>query len=143
MQRPVFGVGPDKFLRAGWEISQQARYGMPLKDQAPHNTFMQFWVELGTVGLVVVLMILGGGASSLLSLRARLPRQWIRGTWEQRVLYELSGYLPVCILGFSVSAFFVSHAYTGMFYILTAFTCAVLMLAKRELAIWRTVGIKP
>jgi O-antigen ligase len=131
-QRPVFGVGPDNFIRAGWTLSMEARYGLGIKNQAPHNTFIQIWAETGTAGLLVFVSIILGGSLTLIRLRARLPRSWLKGTADQRFLYLLAGYLPVSFMGFSVAAFFVTHGYTAMFYILTAFLSATLMLTRQE-----------
>lgn len=132
---PVFGVGPNNFLRAGWEISGAARsnVGLGLRDQAPHNTFLQVWAELGTVGLVVWLTILFGGMVAPLVVRARMSRSWLDGTPNQRFLYLAGSYLPASFVAFAITTFFVSHAYTGMFYIFAAFLSGFLLLARREL----------
>lgn len=133
---PLFGVGPDNFIRAGWEISTAGRsnVGMGLRNQAPHNTFLQVWAELGTVGLAVWLTVVFGGMIAPLRLRSRMPRSWLRGTPDQRFLFLTASYLPASFVAFAVTTFFVSHAYTGMFYILAAFLSGLLLLTRRELS---------
>lgn len=132
---PIFGVGPDNFVRAGWEISAVGRAGLPgvgLRSLAPHNTFLQVWAEMGTVGLILWLSIIYGGIVGCLRARARMPSRWLQGTDDQRFLYLLATYLPVSFIGFSVATFFTSHAYTGMFYILAGFLAAFHFLLRAE-----------
>jgi len=139
-QYPVFGVGPDNFVRAGWLLTSAGREGLGLKDQVPHNTFLQFWAELGTVGFGIVAGTILGGIVALFRLRRRLPRAWLRATPDEQFLYLITGYLPVSILSFTVAAFFVSHAYLAMYYVLVAFLCGTLMLAKQRLSVPRLTG---
>jgi O-antigen ligase len=121
---PVFGVGPDNFVRAGWYISDTGRAGLvgaSIQDQAPHNTFLQVWAELGTVGLAVWLSILGMGIFAPLRWRKRLPRSWSKSPHgDEKFIFLLCTYVPVAFLGFAVTTFFVSHAYTPILYVLTA-----------------------
>jgi O-antigen ligase len=132
---PVFGVGPDNFIRAGWEISAVGRAGLPgvgLRSLAPHNTFLQVWAEMGTAGLILWLSIIYGGIVGCLRTRSGMPARWLHGTYDQRFLYLAASYLPVSFIGFSVATFFTSHAYTGMFYILAAFLAAFHFLLRVE-----------
>jgi O-antigen ligase len=137
-QYPILGVGPDNFIRAGWMISDVGSIGLAgvgLRDQAPHNTFLQVWAELGTVGLVVWLVVIATGIIQPLRMRRRFPTDWlIRGTSEQRFLVLMSSYLPVSYIGFSVTSFFVSHAYTSIFYALTAMLAGFLVVSQRMLS---------
>ena len=134
---PIFGVGPDNFVRAGWEISSVARSGLAghgLRSQAPHNTFVQVWAEIGTAGLILWLSVIYGGIVGCLRTRSRMPSRWLHGTDDQRFLYLFASYLPVSFIGFSVAGFFTSHAYTGIFYILAGFLTGfhVLLRAERQ-----------
>ena len=133
---PVFGVGPDNFTRAGWEISAVARSGLAghgLPGLAPHNTFLQVWAEMGTVGLVLWMSIIVGGVVGCLRIRSRLPAKWLYGSEDQRFLYLVASYLPLSFIGFSVATFFTSHAYTGMFYILAGFLGGFHFLLRSEM----------
>ena len=136
-QFPVLGVGPDNFIRAGWMISDIGQVGLAgvgLRDQVAHNTFLQVWAELGTVGLLVWLAIIGTGIVAPLKLRTRFPSWWLKhGTTDQRFLYLLSSYLPAAYIGFSVTSFFVTHAYTSIFYALTGICAGFLIVSEREL----------
>lgn len=135
-ERPVLGVGPNNFVRAGWTISDVARglAGRGLRDQSPHNSFLQVWAELGTFGLLCWLSIIVGGTIGFLRIRARRMRGWLQGTPDQRVLFLMVSYLPACFIGFSVAAFFTSHAYSAMFYVMAAFSASTLLLLRQELA---------
>jgi O-antigen ligase len=134
---PVFGVGPDNFIRAGWTISDIGRTGLAgvgLRDQAPHNTFLQVWAELGTVGLALWVGIIAGGIVAPLRHRRRYPKSWLdQGTGNQRFLYLMASYLPASFIGFSATSFFVSHAYTPIFYVMTGILAGFLVASQKEL----------
>jgi O-antigen ligase len=136
-QYPIFGIGPNNFLRAGWFISDVGSSGLVgavIMDQAPHNTFIQVWTELGTVGLLIWLTLIGGGVIVPLQFRKRFPRRWLeKGTADQRFLYLMASYLPASFLGFSATAFFVSHAYTPIFYALMGILAGFVKVSRREL----------
>ena len=136
-QYPVFGIGPDNFLRAGWFISDVGRAGLvgaSVQDQAPHNTFLQVWAELGSVGLSIWLSILAYGLIAPLLLRKRMPRWWLeRGSSDQRFLYLMASYLPASFVGFGITTFFVSHAYTSIFYCLTGLLAGFMVMGRRSL----------
>lgn len=140
-ERPLLGVGPNNFIRAGWQISDQARQGLGIRDQAAHNTFVQIWAEMGTLGFVLFTGILVASFRTLLRLRRSIPKAWLGGTSGQRFLYLMVCYLPVSIVGFTIAAFFVTHGYTPMYYVLVAFVGIVLTLVRRELRQWRDSSI--
>ena len=131
-QYPVFGLGPDNFIRAGWFVSDIGRAGLigaSLRDQAPHNTFLQVWAELGSVGFGIWLSILAYGVVAPLRLRRRMPRWWLdQGSSDQRFLYLMASYLPASFVGFAVTTLFVSHAYTPIFYSLVAILAGVIVV---------------
>lgn len=54
------------------------------------------------------------------ALSKRLPRHWQTGDFEARFLYYAPRYLLICVVGFAVTSFFVSHAYLDPIYILAA-----------------------
>ncbi len=139
---PIFGIGPDNFVRAGWTISPQGQaglFGASLRDQAPHNSFLQVWAEMGSVGLLIWLSILSFGVVYPLVLRRRMPRRWLNGgSSDQRFLYLSASYLPASFLGFAVTTFFVSHAYTPIFYVMVGVLTGFILVANRELKIERS-----
>jgi O-antigen ligase len=135
---PVFGVGPNNFIRAGWEISPQGRSGLvgtTLRDLAPHNTFVQVWAELGTVGFAVWLWLLGGTVVAGWRWRRRFPDSWLRsGSPDQSFMYLMACYLPAMAIGFAATSFFVTHAFTSIFYVMMAIVTGFTLQAPRLLA---------
>jgi O-antigen ligase len=123
MQRPVFGVGISNFPLAEGTISEKARTrvaGTGIRWAAAHNSYVQIGSELGIPGLTLWLILLFGGIYQMHVLRSRLPKQWARGDPEERFLYTAAVYLPVALVGFAVSSFFVSFAYLDPIYIVAA-----------------------
>lgn len=136
-QYPVFGLGPDNFVRAGWFISDVGRSGLvgaSIRDQAPHNTFLQVWAELGSVGLGIWLSILAYGTLAPLRLRKRMPKWWLKhGSSDQRFIFLMVSYLPASFVGFAATTFFVSHAYTPIFYCLVAVLAGTMVIGHRSI----------
>lgn len=130
-ERPVLGLGPDNFVRAGYS-GMGGRRVTRGSFMVAHNSFLQIWTELGTAGLLIFVGIIVRGSWGLLRLRRRLPKDWLQGTPDQRFLYLLTGYIPIAWVGFLVSAFFVTHGYTAMFYTLTAFMAGFLGLVREQ-----------
>lgn len=146
-QYPVLGLGPDNFIRAGWTISDVGSAGLAgagLANQVAHNTFLQVWAELGTVGLAVWLAIIATGVILPLRMRRDFPASWLNsGTPEQRFLVLMSSYLPASYIGFSVTSFFVTHAYTSLFYALTAILAGFVLVGREMLKQVQVVGVAP
>ena len=136
-QYPVFGIGPDNFLRAEWSLSpagQSGLLGIGMQDRAAHNTFLQVWAEMGTVGLIIWLLLLSFGIVNPLLLRRRMSNTWFKGPDEGlRLLFLLASYLPASYVGFAVTSFFVSHAFTAIIYVLSAITAGHYVLTRRAL----------
>lgn len=125
MSRPITGLGVDNFPRAEGTISEGARdrdWGRDLgvRWTAAHNSFVQIGAETGIPGLMVFCSIVFGGIIAMLRVRRRLPRAWAHGDEEERFLFYAAQYLPVSLVGFAVTAFFVSFAYLDTIYILAA-----------------------
>lgn len=130
--RPITGVGLNNFVRAQWERQEFTERGAPIQAMSPHNTFLQVAVDLGVPALFVFLSIVGGGVFGLARIRSRLPVSWLQESPTRRFIYLACSYIPVSYVGWSVGAFFVSHAYLVPFYALTAFTAGVLVLLRHE-----------
>ena len=141
---PIFGIGPNNFIRAGWTISPQGEaglFGASLRDQAPHNSFLQVWAEMGSVGLLIWLSVLSLGVVYPLLLRRRMPRRWLNGgSSDQRFIYLSASYLPASFLGFTVTSFFVSHAYTAIFYVMVGLLSGFLVIARGQWRAERVAG---
>jgi O-antigen ligase len=125
---PVFGVGMDNFSRAECTISpllETLKRSGPIRCRAPHNSYVEAASELGVPGLLTLISLVIGVIVSMLRLRGRLPRAWSRGADAERFLYGATSLLPVAMIGFAVTAFFVSFAWLDPLYILAAFTTGV------------------
>lgn len=124
LQYPVFGVGINNFTFAEGMLSDKARQAegtnKGVRWAAPHNSFVEAGAETGMVGLavwVLVLVVSGGG---LWRLRRRMPDSWSTGTADQRFLYLSTLYVPIALIGFIVTASFVSFAWSDQYYLLPA-----------------------
>jgi O-antigen ligase len=129
-ENPLTGIGIDNFGRAEGTVSDPALRvkqgtGGRTKWSAAHNSFIQIGAELGVFGLVAFSFLVFGSIASLRGLRRRLPRYWQHGDPEQRMLSAALLYLPISIVGFAVTASFVSFAYTDTIYVLSAFCAGV------------------
>lgn len=120
---PYFGIGINNFSKAECTISPKLKdisASGPIRCTAPHNSYVQAGAELGVPGLVVWASLVIGGVVALLRLRGRLPRRWRRGSDAERFAYASTHFLPLAMVGFAVSAFFVSFAWMDPIYILAA-----------------------
>jgi O-antigen ligase len=136
LQRPVFGVGPSNFEVAEGTISPFAdrqQWGVGVRWNAPHNSFIQVGAELGVPGLVFFVGMLG---SALLALH-RVRRSRLHPSRGQP-RPELIQALTASLIGFVVGAFFLSLAYSELLYMLLAFAVGarkVAQIRRRSLAV--------
>jgi len=132
MTYPVLGVGVANFSRAEGTISPLARNAMSgeaIRFLAPHNTYVQVGAELGVFAIAIWLSLFYLGIVGLRRLRATLSRRGRAGgekTAERRFLVLMCTYLPITFLAFATTSFFVSHAYTPVFYVLLALLAGTL-----------------
>jgi O-antigen ligase len=152
---PLTGIGIDNFTRAEGTVSDPAvsfRQGMGerIKWSAAHNSFIQIGAELGVPGLIVWSSLLFGGLIGMRRLRRRIPSAWARGDPEQRFLSAATIYVPVSLVGFAVTASFVSFAYQDTVYVLAAYMAGVyvsiaarLRMEAKQRGIVSTVGRHP
>lgn len=121
---PFFGVGINNFARAEGTISQRVKDWRPdmpgIKWIAPHNSYVQVGAEMGFPALVLWSSLLVGSIVACWRLRGRLGKALTRNDAEQRLLRCFTEYLPLSLVGFAVSAFFVSFATMDPIYILAA-----------------------
>jgi O-antigen ligase len=109
MANPLLGVGAGNFQAAEGTLSQYAvrqQYGVGVRWNAAHNSFVQIGAELGVPGLILFVALI---ASAFLALRCI-------GQAEAPITPALTASL----LGFVVGAFFLSLAYSEMLYTLIA-----------------------
>jgi O-antigen ligase len=122
-QYPVFGLGIDNFGRAECTISPKLaslRMNGPMRCTPPHNSHLQAAAELGVPGFVVWISLIAVGIFAPLRLRRRIPKSWRRGTESERFLYGATNFLPVSMVGFVVTSFFVSFAWMDPVYFMAA-----------------------
>jgi hypothetical protein len=83
--------------------------------------------------LILWLSLIFGGIWSMMRLRARLPKHWARGDPEERFLHLMTLYVPVALMGFAVTSFFVSFAYLDPIYIVAALMAGLYVSVEAKL----------
>lgn len=117
LENPVFGVGAGNFQAAEGLLSPFAdrqQMGVGVRWNAAHNSFIQVGAELGIPGLLFFVGVIAGAFRAL-----RTERQWPASdsvVGQPALTQALSGSL----IGFVAGAFFLSLAYSEMFYTLVA-----------------------
>lgn len=122
MSNPLFGVGPNNFQAAEGTLSpfaERQQYGIGVRWNAPHNSFIQAGAELGLPGLALFVGVI---ASAFRALR--------RSGEQERATSRAHGppltpALTASLLGFVVGAFFLSLTYSEMLYTLVALVVAL------------------
>ena len=130
---PISGIGINNFERAEGTISDKARLsfaGDPIRWTSPHNSFLQVGAELGIPGLILWSSLVVGGIVGMTHLRRRLPPTWMHGDPEERFLYLATLHLPLALVGFAITAFFLSFAYLDLIYVLAAFVAGTYVAVK-------------
>jgi O-antigen ligase len=110
MQNPVLGLGPGNFQTAEGTLSPQAerqQFGIGVRWNAPHNSFVQVGAELGIPGVALYLAVIASAFRALRRSEALTPA------------------LTASLLGFVVGSFFLSLAYSEMLYTLVALSAGV------------------
>jgi O-antigen ligase len=123
LDNPVFGLGINNFGRAEGTISgkNDDNPNRGMRWVAAHNSFVQVGAEMGFPGLLLFSGIVLGGIAGMLRLRRRLQSAGRTATEDERFTYLASTYLPASLVGFAVTAFFVSFAYMDLIYVVAAF----------------------
>lgn len=135
LRYPIFGLGVSNFGRAEGTISpiaaQLVEQGQGVPWIAPHNTYVQVGAELGIPGLVMWLALMYGGVVGLMRYHTKLPKNWDRISPDHMFMREATLLIPISVLGFAVTSFFLSHAYTAPPYILFAIVSGIYALKPR------------
>jgi O-antigen ligase len=116
MRHPLFGVGPGNFPTAEGLLSpfaERQQYGIGVRWNAAHSSFVQIGAETGVVGLTLFVMVIGA-AFAALRFAGRAARD------DDRRRIELAQALTASLVGFVVGAAFLSLAYSEMLYSLIA-----------------------
>jgi O-antigen ligase len=115
--RPILGVGVNAFPVAEGTISPLAdrqALGFGLKWSAAHNSFVEIGSELGYPGLICFVLLLVAGFKTLRGV-TRGPRP-PPGTEEHR-RRVLAQTFAASLVGYVVTAFFLSQAYAALLYV--------------------------
>lgn len=126
VQNPVLGVGANAFPMAEGMISPLAarqEMGQGLKWSAAHNSFVQVGAELGIPGLIAFLAMLAAAFRAALAIgRADGPHA------------ALGQALAATLIGYCVSGFFLSQAYSAYLYSVLALITALACVSARTAA---------
>src|SRR6266571_196373 len=122
LDRPLLGVGAQAFGVAEGTLAPEAarleEYGKGFKWSTAHNAFVEIGAEIGVLGLLLFVALLVGAFRVL--ARAR------RG--PQREAAVLARALDGSLVGFVVTACFLSQAYSAYFYTLLGMTLGLARL---------------
>jgi O-antigen ligase len=117
---PLLGVGPDNFPAAEGTLSELAvrqQYGIGVRWNAAHNSFIQVGAETGFPGLALFIAVI---VSAFIALRRSGPAEAALARAGQAHA-PLTPALTASLIGFVVGACFLSLAYSEMLYTLVAF----------------------
>jgi len=136
---PATGIGVDNFQRAEGTITDLAIQARTesytgVRWNAAHNTLVQAGSEMGIPGFLLMAMLMYRGIYEMYRIRRRLPKTWIKGSPEERFLYQVSVFLPVALVAFGTSGLLVSHAYLESVYVLGGLQAGFYAIMARKLA---------
>lgn len=120
---PLFGVGANAFFVAEGTISPLAKrqqFGRGLKWSAPHNSFVQIGAELGVFGLLGFLLLLRRSYQLCMGKKG-VPRD------------PLGEAIAGSLIGFTVTSFFLTMAYSAFLYALLGIVIAYHLAAESEM----------
>ncbi len=134
---PIFGLGIHNFGMQEGMLSDYAKEtlasGHGVKWSAPHNSWVEAGAETGIPGLILWGSLVVGSVVPLIRLRRRMPKAWATsGTTDQRFAYLATLYVPIAMVGFVVSATFVSFAWSDQSYVIPAIAMGVQMGCERQ-----------
>ncbi len=128
-QRPLTGVGVQAFTTAEGTISpiaQRQDYGVGVKWSAAHNALVQIGAELGVPGLLAFVALIVVAFRTM----GRVSRHRPDDTPERRSEAAMAQALRACLVGYCVTAFFLSQAYAAYLYSLLGLVTAVSVLSR-------------
>jgi O-antigen ligase len=127
VSNPALGVGLNNFGMAEGMISDKANdrtRQRGVKFAAAHNSFVQIGAELGVGGLIAFVAMIGTALAGAWRVARRTDEQD-----PHLVRWGRAGF--VSLFGITVSAFFLSLAYTPMLLVIVTLCTAVILSAAR------------
>ena len=123
VSHPLLGVGAGAFPIAEGTLAPEARvqqYGRGFKWSAAHNSFIEIGAEVGVLGLILFVVLLGGAFRALSRVRRGPPGE----------AAFLAQALTGSLIGFAVTAVFLSQAYSSYFYMLLGMSLGLARVAS-------------
>jgi O-antigen ligase len=133
LAQPMLGVGPGNFQTAEGTLSpfaERQQFGIGVRWNAAHNSFIQVGAELGIPGLVLFVALIAS-AFTMLRRSAQFERLLVDGGLDHA---PLTPALTAALLGFLVGCVFLSLAYAEMLYTLVAFAVGLHKVVSRRAA---------
>ncbi len=129
LANPLTGLGIGQFPRYEGMYTEHAMDWTPgrgkIKWSVSHNSFIEAGADMGIPGFVLFGSLIVGGIVALRRMRRRLPPSWQIGDPEERFLYNATVYLPISLIAFAATGFFITQTYHDTPYILAAFVAGV------------------
>jgi O-antigen ligase len=123
VSHPVLGVGARAFPVAEGTLAPEAvlrkPYGRGFKWSVAHNSFIEVGAEIGVLGLALFVALFRGAFRALSRIR--------RGPGGEAAF--LAQALAASLVGFAVTAFFLSQEYSAYFYTLLGMIVALARIA--------------
>jgi O-antigen ligase len=123
-QYPFLGVGPNNFGAAEGTLSPFAdrqQFGIGVRWNAPHSSYIQAGAELGLPGLVIFIGLIASGFGALRRCsRSEHAAIALGCPGVGACRSQLAQALTASLIGFLVGAFFLSLAYSQILYTLVA-----------------------
>ena len=129
VDRPFTGVGAQSFPTAEGTLSPLAvrqNLGRGVRWAAAHNAFVQIGAELGVPGLLVFLTMLAAAFRTTNALARRRPDD-DPGRRSEVAMWQS---LRICMVGYVVTAFFLSQGYAAYLYAMLALIAGFAAVAR-------------
>jgi len=114
LKNPVLGVGFGNYVVADGSMKERGAW------RTAHNSFLQIAVELGFLGFVLLVNL---SAGTFFKFR-RLRRELETINYDHEILWIIRG-LELSLLIYVVTAFFLSQAYSTLFFYIISLVIAV------------------
>jgi O-antigen ligase len=130
LDQPILGVGPDNFPVAEGTLSpfaERQQFGVGVRWNAAHNSFIQVGAELGIPGLLLFVAVL---ATAFVALHRSDRDERALADWRLGPS-QLTPAVTAALLGFVVGSVFLSLAYSEMLYTLLALAVSLRKVLAR------------